>query len=510
MHIAANAVRIRYTVLAVAIGAALAAVADSGAQSAASRTFSARADAYVRADLPRSNFGRRLVLRADAAPRMRSYLRFDLRGFAGPVDRAVLRVWSGSRSARGFRVRAVRNRAWRERSISYASAPRLGLRARSSGPIRRGWTSVDVTSLVRAGRLLTLALTSPSRAGLRLASRESGARAPQLVVTQGPLQSQPGANPPGDAGRSNCIGEPADHPQIDYPEPRVFLESQGWWDDRDDDGQVARFGDSEHLHVGLCIPLQQTITGTMRIDIRIVGHNLPAGSVIRNTRFHDAPGQLFEDLRYERVVRAGERDVVVWRTLNWNSAEAPDGLRELRFLTFAVRPDAAEIHASTGWCVAFENGKANSDYSSCSRRLTEGRGWYDCLEYKSSRTDEWTYPYEGIPAGQPYTIRMSGQDGAPFGAGGDDVVTRHWLRLDPNFHTANLGTPIFEHAGEHRDESVTIPGQLLTPGVHVLFLVTERDGLCTQVSSDTVFPGQLLPQDGIISGGIRIPIKVNP
>ena len=260
----------------------------------------------------------------------------------------------------------------------------------------------------------------------------------------------------------------------------------------------------------MCFPLQQTVTGTMRIDIRVLGHNLPAGSVIRNTRFHDAPGQLFEDIRYERTVLDGEKNAVVWRTLNWNSSEAPDGLREIRFLTFVDRPDAAEIHASSGWCANFQNGKADSNYDSCGRRLTEGRGWYDCLEYKSSRTDEWTYPYAGIPAGEPYTVRMSGQDGAPFGGGGDDQVTRHWLRFDPNFHSSDLGTLVFEHVGPHRDEAMTIPGNLLTPGVHFLFLMTERDGRCTQTSTGTVFPGQKMPQDGIISGGMRIPIKVNP
>ncbi len=50
---------------------------------------------------------------------------------------------------------------------------------------------------------------------------------------------------------------------------------------------------------------------------------------------------------------------------------------------------------------------------------------------------------------------------------------------------------------------------MLTPGVRRLFLMTERDGLCNTISFDTVFPGQLVPQNGIISGGISIPIKVN-
>jgi hypothetical protein len=293
----------------------------------------------------------------------------------------------------------------------------------------------------------------------------------------------------------------------------VFLEAQAWWDDRDDDGQIARFGDSEHLHIGTCFPLQKTVRRTVRLDMRVVGHNLPAGARIDHTRIHDAGQQHYRDIRYDHVVAKGEHDITIWRkNVRWNSAQATDGLREIRFLTFVKRPDRAEIHASTGWCVNVQNrkdGKADSDESSCGRRLTEGRGWYDCLEYKISRFDGWTYPYAGIPAGKPYSLPVTGQDGAPFGGGGDDAITRHWLRVDPAFHNGTLGTLVFEHPGAHRNEEVTIPGSVLTPGMHRLFLMTERDGRCTTVSSDTLFPNQLIPQDGIISGGIAVPIKVN-
>lgn len=315
-------------------------------------------------------------------------------------------------------------------------------------------------------------------------------------------------DPPADPA-PNCIGEPASHPVVTYPEERVFLEAQGWWDDRDDDGQVARFGDSEHLHIGACFPLQKTVGGTVRLDLRVVAHNAPPGAEIDYTRFHDPTGTIEQEIRYDRLIAAGETDVTLWRTVQWNSTTAKDGLREVRLLTFLNRPDGAEIHASTGWCVDVENGTKDTNEGSCGRRLTEGRGWYDCFEYKISRFDEWTYPYGGIPAGQPYSIRMTGQDGAPFGGGGDDLVTRHWLRVDPNFHSSDLGTLIFEHAGEHRDETVTIPGSSLTPGVRKLFLMTERDGRCTTVSTGSVFPNQLIPQDGIISGGLSVPIKVN-
>ena len=50
---------------------------------------------------------------------------------------------------------------------------------------------------------------------------------------------------------------------------------------------------------------------------------------------------------------------------------------------------------------------------------------------------------------------------------------------------------------------------MLTPGIRRLFLMTERDGLCSRVSSGTVFPNQLIPQNGIVSGAISVPVKVN-
>jgi hypothetical protein len=52
-----------------------------------------------------------------------------------------------------------------------------------SGPVRSGaWTIVDVTRLVRSGRLAGLVLTTSSRAGLVIASSEARAQQPQLLV----------------------------------------------------------------------------------------------------------------------------------------------------------------------------------------------------------------------------------------------------------------------------------------------------------------------------------------
>ena len=189
---------------------------------------SAGADAYVRADAPRSNFGRRRVLRARARPQARSFLRFSVRGTGNSVDRAVLKIFAGSRSQHGFRVRAVRSKKWAEGSITHASAPRLLRVAGSSGPVRRGWVTVDVTSAVRGDGPVTLALTSPSRAGVLLASRESRGRAPRLLVTAkgetGPPPPPPPPPPPSPPPQPP--GPPP--PPLDPSCPRPYADSSPW------------------------------------------------------------------------------------------------------------------------------------------------------------------------------------------------------------------------------------------------------------------------------------------
>jgi hypothetical protein len=93
---------------------------------AAELTFVPVADAYVRADTPRANYGSRRFLRTDARPVARSYLRFNLRGLTGAVERALLRLHSAGWAINGYRVRVAHGRGWRERRITFRSAPRVG------------------------------------------------------------------------------------------------------------------------------------------------------------------------------------------------------------------------------------------------------------------------------------------------------------------------------------------------------------------------------------------------
>ncbi len=153
---------------------------------AASSSFTsiAVADAYVNGAYPDSNYGTSSQLRVDGSPVIRSYVRFDVSGVAGPVTSATLRVYASSTHNSGFEVRGVADNSWVETAITYANSPALGAVVGSSGPLSaNSWVEIDVTSLVTGDGTLSLALTALTNTNMRLDSREA-ANPPQLVINQ--------------------------------------------------------------------------------------------------------------------------------------------------------------------------------------------------------------------------------------------------------------------------------------------------------------------------------------
>ena len=161
-------------------------------------TLTPTADAYVDASAGSSNFGTSTKLRVDTSPDVRSYLKFNLAGLSG-VTSATLRIFATSALTSGYDVRSVSDNSWTETGLTYANAPAAATTvAGSSGPVTASsWTSIDVTSLVTGGGDVSFAVTGRSTTALSLASRESGATAPQLVVqaTGGATDNQPPTTP---------------------------------------------------------------------------------------------------------------------------------------------------------------------------------------------------------------------------------------------------------------------------------------------------------------------------
>jgi hypothetical protein len=150
-------------------------------------TFVPAADAYVDANSPTSNYGSLATLRVDASPVVRSYLRFTVQGVNGTVARATLRVYANSSSSQGCTASSVSNSAWSESTLNYNNAPPPGSTLGSSGLFgANAWFSIDVTPYITGNGTYTLALTTPGTTAVSLASLESGAHAPQLILETTP------------------------------------------------------------------------------------------------------------------------------------------------------------------------------------------------------------------------------------------------------------------------------------------------------------------------------------
>jgi hypothetical protein len=150
-------------------------------------TFTPVADAYISASTPTTNYGFQTTLRADASPDIRSFLRFNVQGLAGPVTSAILRVHANSASTAGYQIRAVSDNTWTEAGINYNNAPAMGALLGSSTSFTAGaWTTVDLTSYVTGNGSYNFALATNSSTAINFGSREESANAPQLVIqTQG-------------------------------------------------------------------------------------------------------------------------------------------------------------------------------------------------------------------------------------------------------------------------------------------------------------------------------------
>ena len=148
-------------------------------------TVPANAATYVSPARPHTNFASGHVLRVGPG-RVRTYLRFQVPALDPTLAVAQLRVWVDGRSP-GFEVAAASG-SWRERTLTYGSAPPLSGRTIASGPITRaGWQTVDVTALVRRGAS-TLVLAAGVGKATTIAGRESAGHAPRLRLRAGGAQ----------------------------------------------------------------------------------------------------------------------------------------------------------------------------------------------------------------------------------------------------------------------------------------------------------------------------------
>ena len=208
-------------------------VRPSLTRAATTQAFVAKADSFVDAGRPRQNFGQAASIRT--ARGQRDYLRFDTPGLQRQnVKRATLRLFSNEANRFGVAVYSLADNGWLETSLTWDGAPSPGGFVGHSRPTLVGsWTEIDVTAALRrngamgtsgqlslvvrhspfANRRLHI-VHSPHEAETSFASRETGATAPQLVVT-----TEPAPPPTTLPGPSTTLPSPSTTAKNHIPRP---------------------------------------------------------------------------------------------------------------------------------------------------------------------------------------------------------------------------------------------------------------------------------------------------
>jgi hypothetical protein len=297
------------------------------------------------------------------------------------------------------------------------------------------------------------------------------------------LLAQIVAAPSAQAAVYPCLGAPADEPNGGlYPEPRIFLENQAWW-------QPTVFGTENHghIHTAACFPRTTyadgspvKVSGAMPVAIRTILHDNPG--LLRYARVHLTTDKsnhagAFRDDIGENCVEGGPHwnqatlGCVWWSTGTINTAISEfDGYQEMRFSGNVLHANSGTsdtAFSSGGWQVYLSNGKPvqhyRSDASGAPVPWTEGRGWYLGANYTNARLES-PIPFEVSGVWSPRVALVRGASGID--------PTHGFVSVDPDFHHGSAGMVLFDGAAP-TTRTVTLDTTTLTNGLHKLFLRTD-------------------------------------
>ncbi|HEY3312201.1 MAG TPA: alkaline phosphatase family protein [Anaerolineales bacterium] len=148
------------------------------------QVLTAAADGYITSESPERNNASAPTIRIDSTPDLRGYLRFDVHGLGGrSIARAQLRLFANSGTTKSLSLFALAANNWDESTLNYGNAPAFGQLLETSDPFKAGtWITLDVTSYVTGEGQFDFGLGTTGTTAISLASRESGANAPQLLI----------------------------------------------------------------------------------------------------------------------------------------------------------------------------------------------------------------------------------------------------------------------------------------------------------------------------------------
>jgi hypothetical protein len=137
-----------------------------------------------------------------------------------------------------------------------------------------------------------------------------------------------------------------------YPEPRIRLESQGWWPNGAHAGNpkpdAENTGRSEHIHIAICLPYDIPVSGTVRLDAVLQIHET-AGARVRTVRIQDRSDTLLSQQIGALTTCIGTQCQFIHTWHFDTDMVTESGRHEMRFHADLERADGARHLATTGW-----------------------------------------------------------------------------------------------------------------------------------------------------------------
>jgi hypothetical protein len=184
-----------------------------------------------------------------------------------------------------------------------------------------------------------------------------------------------------------------------YPEPRIFLENQSWWEPQPVNGSHPGNGKQGHIHLGVCVPLYQTLTGgTIQYDVKVMLHNLAGvpGKVKLQHYIGNVGGESVDVVPY-----CATADCTSWHKVTVDLSKATwNGWYELAFFVNVTHTDSSVQRNWTRYYVNLQvpgkqqtavgqNGSLYDDW-------TRGTGWYNPWPAGSEKVWPSKYSHAGI------------------------------------------------------------------------------------------------------------------
>ncbi|MDZ7286331.1 MAG: DNRLRE domain-containing protein [candidate division KSB1 bacterium] len=156
-------------------------------------TLTPEADTHISKSKPTSNYGTASTLRfRNASSTFSVYLKFEVTGISGTVQRAVLRLYATTGSNDTGSLYSVSNNyagtndPWTETGLTWNNADRNGVLLTSNGPITtNAWIEFNITTHLAGNGTYSFAILNATTANGYFSSRE-GSQPPQLVIEYSP------------------------------------------------------------------------------------------------------------------------------------------------------------------------------------------------------------------------------------------------------------------------------------------------------------------------------------